>query len=87
VKPGRRSVPHLLNGVNTTANHGLPAAAVPLREETVLVHGIRVRFEKDVPKCFHVEPSGAVPGVCKDGGATAVELAPLEPHAMLLGEW
>ncbi len=84
---GRRLVLHLFNGVNTTANHGLPAADVPLREETIPIHGIAVRFERDVPKRFHVEPGGAEPRVRKDGSATVVELPPLELHAMLIGEW
>jgi hypothetical protein len=86
-KDGRRLVLHLFNGVNTTANHGLPALDVPLREETIPVHGIRVRFEKDTPKRFHVEPGGVAPRVRKEGSATVVELPPLELHALLIGEW
>jgi len=86
-KDGRRLVLHLFNGVNTTANHGLPVAEVPLREETIPIHGIRVRFEKDVPKRFHVEPGGVEPTVTKDGTATLVELPPLDLHALLVGEW
>ncbi len=86
-RDGRRLVLHLFNGVNTAANHGLPAMDVPLREETVPVHGITVRFEKDVPRQFHVEPGDEEPRVRKDGGATVVELPPLETHAMLVGEW
>jgi hypothetical protein len=86
-KDGRRLVLHLFNGVNTTANHGLPAMDVPLREETIPIHGIRLRFEKDVPKRFHVEPDGVEPKVTKDGTATVVELPPLDLHAMLVGDW
>jgi len=86
-RDGRRLVLHLFNGVNTTANHGLPAADVPLREETVPIHGISVRFEKEVPTRFHVEPGGQEPRARKDGSATVVELPPLELHAMLVGEW
>src|SRR5206468_10708802 len=36
---GRRLVLHLFNGLNTTADHGLPAMEVPLREEVVPIHG------------------------------------------------
>ena len=86
-KEGRRLVLHLFNGVNTTANHGLPVADVPLREEMVPIHGIRVRFEKDAPKRFHVEPGGVEPKVRKEDTATIVELPPLEMHALLVGEW
>jgi hypothetical protein len=86
-RDGRRLVLHLFNGVNTTANHGAPAADVPLREETVPIHGISVRFDKEVPRRFHVEPGGVEPRVRKEGEATVVEMPPLELHAMLVGEW
>ena len=85
-KDDRRLVLHLFNGVNTTANHGLPAMDVPLREETIPIHGIRVRFEKDVPKRFHIEPDGGEPKVTKDGAATVIELPPLDLHAILVGD-
>ncbi len=84
---GRRLVLHLFNGVNTAANHGAPAADVPLREEAVPIAGISVRFRGDVPKRFHVEPGGAEPRVRKEGESAIVELPPLELHAMLVGEW
>jgi hypothetical protein len=86
-KDGRRLVIHLFNAVNTTASHGLPAMDVPLREETIAIHGIRVRFEKDVPKRLHVEPGGTELTMRKDGKASIVELPPLERHYMLVGEW
>lgn len=86
-KDGRRLVLHLFNGVNTTTNHGLPALDVPLREETIPIHGIRVRFEKEAPKRFHVEPDGVEPKVTRDRAATVVELPPLDLHALLVGEW
>jgi type 1 glutamine amidotransferase len=85
-KSGRRVVMHFFNGGNTTANHGLPATDVPLREEVVAVHGIRVRFEEDVPKSFHVEPGGLVPRIQRADKATIVEMPPLEIHSMLVGE-
>jgi hypothetical protein len=87
VAGGRRSVIHLFNGLNTAANHGLPAADVPLREETVPIGGVTVRFDKDAPARFHVEPGGQVPPVRKDGATVVVELPPLERHALLVGEY
>jgi hypothetical protein len=42
-KVGRRLVIHFFNGLYTAANHGLSTTGVPLRGETILVHGIRVR--------------------------------------------
>jgi hypothetical protein len=86
-KDGRRIVIHFFNGGNTTANHGLPATDVPLREEVVAVHGIRVRVEGDVPKSFHIEPGNLSPRVQRNDNATVVELPPLEIHALLVGEY
>jgi hypothetical protein len=86
-KEGRRLVIHLFNGLNTTANHGLPATDVPLREETIPIHGIRVRFEPDAPRSFHVEPGGLVPKTRREEGAVVVEVPPLERHVLLVGEF
>jgi hypothetical protein len=86
-KKGRRIVLHLFNGVNTTANHGLPAMDVPLREEVIAIHGIEVRFAKDAPKHFRCEPGGREVQVRRDGEAAIVQLPPLEIHAMLVGEF
>ena len=85
-KDQRRIIVHLFNGIDTAANHGLPAADVPLREEIVPIHGIRVRFRRDVPKQFHVEPGGLVIEAHRDGIDTIVSIPPLEIHAMLVGE-
>ena len=86
-KRKRRIVLHFFNGVNTTANHGLPAMDVPLREEVVSIHGIEVRFVKDAPKRFHAEPGGGEIPVRRDGDAAIVQLPPLEIHRMLVGEF
>ena len=83
---GRRLVLHLFNGTVTSAHHGLPAAEVPLREESLPVHGIKVRFREKAPKRFRVEPGGLAVQVRKEGGETVVELTPLDLHAMLVGE-
>jgi hypothetical protein len=83
---GRRVVVHLFNGIDTAAHHGLPGQDVPLREESVPVHGIRVRFEGPAPSRFHVEPGGLSPAVRREGTTTVVEVPPLEVHAMLVGE-
>ena len=78
---------HFFNGVNTTANHGLPAMDVPLREEVIPIHGIEVRFAKDAPKRFRCEPGGREVQVRRDGDAAIVQLPPLEIHSMLVGEF
>jgi hypothetical protein len=83
---GRRLIVHLFNGSDSAANHGLPKNAVPLREETVPVHGIRVRFTGDVPKRFHLEPGGVEPEVVRDGDGVEVKVPPLGIHLMVVGE-
>jgi hypothetical protein len=86
-KEGRRLVVHLFNNLNTTANHGLPAADVPLREETVPVPGIRLRFERDVPKRCRLEPEGRELALRRDGAAAWVEVPPLQLHTLVVAEY
>jgi hypothetical protein len=83
----RRVVVHFFNGVNTTANHGLPAMDVPLREETLPIHGIEVTFHRDVPKRFLCQPGDRKVEVRQEGNSTVVKLPPLEIHMMLVGEY
>ena len=84
----RQLVIHFLNNVQTTAGHGFPGTDVPLREESIPIHGIRVTFREgaNVPKRFHVEPGGVEPLVVREGERTTVELPPLNIHSMLIGE-
>ncbi len=86
-KDKRRLIVHLFNGIDTAANHGLPASDVPLREEIVPIHGVRVRFRRDVPDRFHVEPGGREVKTQRDGADTIVTLPPLEIHSMLVVEF
>jgi hypothetical protein len=82
----RRIVLHLFNGMNTTANHGLPATDVPLREETVPIHQITVRFEGQAPHSIRIEPGGASPVIRRQDDATVVELPPLQVHYLVVAE-
>jgi hypothetical protein len=86
-RSGRRRIVHLFNGVNTAADHGLPAMEVPLREEVLPIHDIEVTFLRDVPKRFHCEPGGQKVMVRQEGKTVVVRLPPLEIHAMLIGEY
>ncbi len=83
---GGRRIVHLFNGLNTTAGHGLPAAEVPLREEAVPVGGIRVYFERDMPRRVHLEPGGRELPLRREGSVAYVEVPPLEIHAMVVAE-
>lgn len=84
---GNRVVVHLFNNLDSTAGHGIPGMDVPLREESVPVHGIRVTLRGEKPKSVHVEPGGFRPRVRNLPGATEVELPPLEVHGMLVAEY
>ncbi len=83
---GRRLVVHLFNGVNTAANHGLPTMEVPLREETVPIHGMELIVRKDAPKKFRFEPGGQELQARREGEATIVALPPLSIHGVVVGE-
>ena len=79
----QRRIIHFFNGINTTANHGLPAADVPLREETVPIHGIRVDLGETPYSRMTVEP-GNQPARIIDRTGPVIELPPLELHQMLI---
>jgi hypothetical protein len=82
----RRTILHFFNGINTTANHGLPSAEVPLREEIVPIHGIEVTFHRGAPKTFLCEPGQKAVESRRVGEKTIVALPPLDTHFVLVGE-
>jgi hypothetical protein len=55
-KNGERLIVHLYNDVNTTANHARPDDDIPLREETLPIHDIRVSFRDYKLGRTHLEP-------------------------------
>lgn len=87
-KAGERLVVHLYNDLNTTASHALPVDDVPLREETVPVHEIRVTFGPEYQLGrVHLEPDGLdLKPVRTSEGATVVVVPKLDVHAMVVGE-
>ena len=83
----RRLIVHLFNGVNTAANHGLPASEVPLREEVVPIHDIRVTFGPGYRfRRMHLEPEGKELKMEKTAKGTQVTIPKLEVHSMVVGE-
>lgn len=82
----RRIVVHLFNGVNTTANHGLPGNEVPLREEVLPIHGITVRFSGSAPERFRCQPGDRAVTAQRTAEGITVTLPPLEIHTLLVGE-
>ena len=83
---GRRTIVHLFNGLDTAAGHGLPRSEVPLREEMVPIHGIRVRFAGPAPSRVHVEPGGTEAELVRDGDTTEARVPPLDVHLMIVAE-
>ena len=85
---GSRLVVHLFNDVNTTAGHAFPTDDVPLREETIPIHGIKLRFKSaDSIKSIHLETGAKSLRINRLAtGEAEVELPPLEIHYMVVAE-
>jgi hypothetical protein len=86
-KDGRRLVVHLFNDVSTTAGHGHPAEEVPLREEVLPLHDIRVAFDRSYGvKSVTLQPEGKALPVETVGGEDRVTVPALAVHAMVVAE-
>jgi hypothetical protein len=83
---GERLVVHLFNGLNSTSDHGLPEADVPLREEVVPVAGIKVRFHNVAPKRIHLEPEALDLPAVQRGEWTEVAVPSLAVHSLVVAE-
>ena len=82
-----RLVVHLFNDVNTTGGHALPVDDVPLREETLPIHGIRVTFRPGTPiKRAHLEPGGLPLEIDSSAAGPAVTVPRLDVHAIVVAE-
>ena len=82
-----RLVVHLFNDVNTTGGHALPVDDVPLREETLPIHGIRVTFRPGTSiKRAHIEPGGIPLEVDSRGSGPVVTVPRLDVHAIVVAE-
>jgi hypothetical protein len=85
-KNGERLVVHLFNDLNTTAGHGHPAEEVPLREEVVPIHDIKVKFRGYKVRSVRVEPGAeGIQGVRLDDGIE-VTVSKLTVHSMVVAE-
>jgi len=81
-----RLVLHLFNEITSNAYHSRMSAAVPHREETVPVSGIRVRFADLSVARIHLEPEGTELRAIAAEREQAVNLPPLPLHTMLVIE-
>jgi hypothetical protein len=84
---GKRVVIHLFNNLSTTALHGLPSAEVPLREETVPIHDIRIRFAGALPRRCTLQPAGRELRLSREGKDLIAQVPRLELHALVVAEW
>jgi Beta-galactosidase trimerisation domain len=84
--PGRLIV-HLFNDLNSTAFHAFPNDDVPLREETVPIHDIRVTFAPNYRfRRVHLEPEGRTLDVTRTDAGSSVTVPKLEIHSLVVGE-
>ena len=87
VKDGERLVVHLFNNVNTTGGHAFPNDDVPLREETLPVHDIRLTFRTETKiKAVRLQPEGKALEMKSTANGIAVTVPRLEIHAMVVAE-
>ena len=85
-KNGERLVVQLFNDVNTTANHARPDDDIPLREETLPIHNIRVTFRGYKLDRIHLEPGGVELEKQTQGTEIIVTVPQLAIHTMVVAE-
>jgi hypothetical protein len=83
---GERLVVHLYNDADTTAGHGLPAEEVPLREEVLPIHDIRVSFRNYAIARAHLEPEGTALPLRATAEHLEVVVPRLDIHTMVVAE-
>lgn len=83
---GERLVVHLYSDLNTTGGHAKPDDDVPLREEVVPIHGIRVRFTGYSISRAHLEPGGLELKTEEVEGGVMVTVPRLDIHSMVVAE-
>lgn len=81
-----RLVVHLYNDLNSTAGHAKPDDDVPLREETIPIHGIRVRFTGYNITKIHLEPEGRPLPLQRTKTGVEVVVPSLDIHSMVVVE-
>ncbi len=84
---GERLVMHLFNGINSTAGHGAPDVEVPLREESVPIHGMTLRLPQGPSYGrIHIEPGDQTLVPEGRDGQVEVQLPPLDIHYLVVVE-
>jgi hypothetical protein len=85
-KDGKRLVVQLFNDLNTSGNHAKPDEDIPLHEEIVPVHDIKVAFKGYGISRVHLEPEGIDLTVTKNGDTSQVTVPKIEIHSMVVAE-
>ncbi|MEI6913621.1 MAG: hypothetical protein WCL39_00655 [Armatimonadota bacterium] len=85
-KDGERLVVHLYNDLNTAGNHAKPDDDTPLREESIPISGIKVRFKGYKITSFHLEPQGTTLKARKTADGMEVTVPKLDVHTMVIAE-
>ena len=83
---GRRTVVHLLNEVNTSANRAIPENNPPQREETLPIAGITVAVAGEAITAAFAEPGHLSLPLTKTPAGFVVTLPRLDTHAMIVFE-
>jgi hypothetical protein len=83
---GERLIVHLYNDINTTANRARPEDDIPLREETVPIHDIRVSFRGYHLGSIRLQPEGKELPAVREGDSVTVTVPKLEVHSMVVAE-
>ena len=85
-KNGERLIVHLFNDLDTTANHAKPDDDVPLCEETIPIHDIKVLFRGYNVSRVHLEPEGVDLPPVKTADGLEVTVPKLSIHSMVVAE-
>lgn len=87
MKGADRLVLHLFNDVNTGGGHALPVDDVPLREEVLPVHDIKITFRPEQRiRRVTVQPEGKTLACRTDATGTTVIVPRLEIHTLVVAE-
>jgi type 1 glutamine amidotransferase len=84
---GERLLIHLYSDLNTTAFHALPVDDIPLREEVVPIHDIKITFKPSYRLGrIHVEPQGLNLDLTRSSAGSSVTVPRLDIHAIVVAE-
>ena len=83
---GKRTIVHLLNDMNTTANRAVPENNPPQREETVPIYGIQVTTANPEVTLAFEEPGHQPLPITKTPDGAKVVVPRLDVHTMIVFE-